>query len=325
MWYEWLIFIVIFILIPVVVVILKKIFNKSLNYGIKGQEKYTNFAMLKLILFYWLCDLFYMCFIIDNLLCKFIFGGLIIAIIFYNFINVFIGEKKNFIGLLTKLGMMQDFVIGVSFTIYLIYIVPNADLQNIIVPIIAGVYGGLLTLVGVACTINYGKEERFSQEQKRDKEKKLEEQKKYKPIFNIYRGKFPDSFIDANFADFSGIYEIGLGYLGDTKQAHKIIIENFVVENSSFVEFYICGIKINDKLYERELNLFVKKEAYIYFNLDRQPLYLPDAFKTISLGVEDLLGNIYYVELGTEIVPANEIKQIEVKGSRRIKIEELSQ
>ena len=34
--------------------------------------------------FYWLCDLFYMACFINNLICKYVFGGLILVIIFVN-------------------------------------------------------------------------------------------------------------------------------------------------------------------------------------------------------------------------------------------------
>ena len=158
MWYLWLIFAILFVLIPIGVIKLKQISKKRIIQITEEQEKYANFVAFKLILFYWLCDLFFMSFIIDSLVCKLILGGLIMLIIFYNLSNVFVGGKNNSFSHFAKWGMMQDFVVGVSLSIYLIYIVPNADLQNIIIPIVAGVYGGLLTLVGVAWTIRENEE-----------------------------------------------------------------------------------------------------------------------------------------------------------------------
>ena len=321
MWYLWVIFAVFAALIPVGIMSMAVRAAKPYRND-KRKIKVISCNVIKYCLFYCLCDLFFMSFIIDSLACKFIFGGLIMLIIFYNLSNVFVAGKKNSFSHFAKWVMMQDFVVGISLSTYLIYIVPNADLQNIIIPIVAGVYGGLLTLVGVAWTINHEKEERFNQDQNRNRERKLEEQKKYKPIFNLYHGEFPKSFINAEFENFNGIQEIGCGYQGEINREKEVVIESFVVENSSFVEFYIRGIKINEQLYERKRNLFVKKETYILFDLDRQPLYLTDIFQTISLVVEDLLGNIYDVWLGTEITLEDEIKHIEVKGSRRIKIEE---
>ena len=50
-------------------------------------------------------------------------------------------------------GLLQDFIVGVGLSIYLIYIIPNTKVKEIVIPIIAAIYGGLITLVGVAWTI----------------------------------------------------------------------------------------------------------------------------------------------------------------------------
>ena len=60
--------------------------------------------------------------------------------------------------------MVFDFVLGVGLSIYLIYIIPNEGLQNIIIPIVSAVYGGLLTLVGVAWTIKKSDSDRKQEE-----------------------------------------------------------------------------------------------------------------------------------------------------------------
>ena len=66
--------------------------------------------------------------------------------------------------------------------------------------------------------------------------------------------------------------------------------------------------------------MFIKKEAYVQFDLDHMPLHLSETFQTISLIVEDLLGNVYEVPLGTESELKDGIRHVEIKGSRRIKI-----
>lgn len=65
-------------------------------------------------------------------------------------------EKTGF----EKWGILQDFIIGIGLTIYLIYIIPNKELQSIITPIVAAVYGGLLTLTGVSWTIKHNANEK---------------------------------------------------------------------------------------------------------------------------------------------------------------------
>ena len=89
------------------------------------------------------------------------------VIIFYNLSKVFINGNSPF-----KFGLVQDFIVGIALTVYLIYIIPNESLQQIVIPIVAAVYGGLLTLVGVAWTIK-----------KSDRDRKEEEKRKAKPVF----------------------------------------------------------------------------------------------------------------------------------------------
>ena len=64
------------------------------------------------------------------------------VIVFYNLSKAFISGNKAF-----SFGLIQDFIVGISLTVYLIYIISNKELQEIIISIIAAVYGGLLTLL----------------------------------------------------------------------------------------------------------------------------------------------------------------------------------
>ena len=147
MWYEWIIFAVVFLLFPIAVVNFKIMAEKRIN-PTEEQKKKANLNCGFFILFYWLCDLFYMAVILDSLALKFVFGGLIMLIIFYNLSKAFISGASHF-----KWGLIQDFLVGVGMSIYLIYIIPSADLKEVVIPIVSAVYGGLITLVGVAWTI----------------------------------------------------------------------------------------------------------------------------------------------------------------------------
>ena len=122
--------------------------------------------------FYWLCDLFYMACFKNFLICKFIFGGLILAIILVSLSRSFSvpTNKTTF----NRVGLVHDLVIGICLTIYLIYIIPNAGVKEIVIPVVAAVYGGLITLVGVAWTIK-----------KSDRNRKEDEEKKARPIFSF--------------------------------------------------------------------------------------------------------------------------------------------
>lgn len=151
MWYEWLIFAVIFLAVPFGVASLKVWSKKQLSFvPTAEQEKAADLKFGLLIFFYWLCDLFYMSFIIDSLVWRFIFGGIIMLVIFVNLSKAFINAATP----QPKWGLVQDFIVGVGMSIYLIYIIPNDNgLRDVFIPIISAVYGGLITLVGVAWTI----------------------------------------------------------------------------------------------------------------------------------------------------------------------------
>lgn len=94
MWYLWVIFAVFAALIPVGIMSMAVRAAKPYRND-KRKIKVISCNVIKYCLFYCLCDLFFMSFIIDSLACKFIFGGLIMLIIFYNLSNVFVAGKKN--------------------------------------------------------------------------------------------------------------------------------------------------------------------------------------------------------------------------------------
>lgn len=107
--------------------------------------------LIKYILFYWLVDAFYIAIFSHSLLCQFITGDLCMVIIFTNLSNLVISRKA-----VSKVAMLHDFVAEIAITIYLIYIIPNPSLQNIVLIIARALFGGLITLVGVAWTIKDG-------------------------------------------------------------------------------------------------------------------------------------------------------------------------
>lgn len=144
----------------------------GLNYGkrfVKGEitpemEKGAKSTLSKAMFLYLLADFFYMSHFIDNLVCKFIFGGLMLLLIYSNLGYGFSSPtKKNGFA---RFGLIQDFVIGVALTVYLIYLIPDKDLQSVIIPTVAAVYGGLITLTGVAWTIRWSEKNRENDELK---------------------------------------------------------------------------------------------------------------------------------------------------------------
>lgn len=238
----------------------------------KLTKKHIVATALKLVSFYLLLDLFYMSFIINSLLLKFVFGILVVLIILYSLSISFLGTSK-----FPKWFLVQDFVIGIGLTIYLIFIIPNADLQTVVTAIVAAVYAGLLTLVGVAWTIKHS-----------DKQKREDELAKAKPMFtfNIINVAEPDV---AN-RKLCFIYDRDL-FTGELKNPEGIVsymeLENSM--NSSFVikRLYFA----NSWHYPSANNVLLPNN-----NLLMQ-LYRKNLIEHPIMEIEDVYSRKYYYDL----------------------------
>ena len=160
----WAIFVLVAIFLPIFVFGIRNFLKKEKEYT-EDQIKTSLKVCWKYIGFYWLMDLFYMA--IFNywtageqsqmlwLTLQFVFGGLAMVYIFYNLTRAFLSNTQKH-----WWGLLQDFLWGIAITVYLIFLIPDDALQNIVLTITAAVYGGLLTLVGVAWTIKDTNEKR---------------------------------------------------------------------------------------------------------------------------------------------------------------------
>lgn len=233
--------------------------------------KHANFVAAKLIFFYWSCDLFYMSCFINNLICKFIFGGIVMIIILMNLTVAFIFPKEKR-SVFERYGMLQDFLIGVGLTIYLIYMIPNVDLKEVIIPMVAAVYGGLITLVGVAWTIK-----------KSDKDRKEDEEKKVRPVFS-YNMLREEPLLE------SVVQRI---CISDSLEKDIYTCEVFVeLENSNLSVFEVKRIHHDHKWVEVEGNKIVLPGAkcLLTFRFSDNPNH-------IFLEVEDILKKPHYFQL----------------------------
>ena len=165
----WTVFVLVALFLPVFTFGMRSFLKKEKEYT--EEQLQTSLKICwKYVCFYWLIDLFYMA--IFNywmaneqsqtiwLTLQFIFGGLAMVYIFYNLTRAFLSNTKKH-----WWGLLQDFLWGVAITIYLIFLIPGEPLQTIVLSITAAVYGGLLTLVGVAWTIK-DNSEKIKQERK---------------------------------------------------------------------------------------------------------------------------------------------------------------
>lgn len=144
---SWAIFTFIATGIPAVSFAIVTFFKEEQNV-VKEQLNKMRINVLKVTLLWWLLDLFFISSVKDWEIWPYIFGVIALIIIFYNLTVSFLSNKTQY-----KVLLLHDFVLGIGLTIYLLYKIPNEKLQTIMIAVISAVYGGLITLVGVAWTI----------------------------------------------------------------------------------------------------------------------------------------------------------------------------
>ncbi len=305
MWWKWLIFIIIIIVTPFAVAYVG-VCVKRKNKLTKEQEKAIEVNIIKFLLFYWLCDLFYMSFIIDSISCKYIFGGFILLIVLYNLTMSFLSSTKK--DALQRVGLLQDFVVGLVLTIYLIYIIPGKQveingvvtvddsLRDIITTIVAAVYGGLLALIGVAWTIRKGDKDRKEDLMRIEKERKEEDRRKYSPVFSVVNKNIDmKKCVIIALDDVENIDKIVI----QSDDTDNIRLQPIYIENSSKVEFYVYGFLFDDEFYAAPEKFLIKKDYYFVVQF-LKALRLARNYE-ISLCIEDLIENKYSVKLSSVI------------------------
>lgn len=279
----WISFVALFPIIVLGALGLKWWSQKNIKVEITPEmEKAAWERVIKYILFYWLCNLFYMACFKNSIAWKYIFGGLIMLIIFMNLANAFTIPHAR-----TKFenwGLLQDFLVGIGLSVYLIYIIPNTELKAVVTPIVAAMFGGLLTLVGVAWTIRQGQKERAEDRKQLEEDRKEEERKKYLPFVNLYKGKAKTT---------TTIYFLQNSDNSGTTGIHQI--KNFRVKNTDFSSFSISNIKIDDIDYFVNPNWFIEKKAVVKFDLSN--IFLDKIPTNISISIEDMIGNNYTIGL----------------------------
>lgn len=285
MWWQWVVFAFVIVIVPFAIGYFC-VYIKKRNKLTKEQEKIMNLNMAKYWLFYWLCDLFYMSFIIDNIVCKYIFGCLILIMTLYSLTMSFVSNTiKNGVH---RICVLQDFIISIALTVYLIYITPGTlvetngivtidnSLRDIITTIVAAVYGGLLTLVGVAWTIRKG-----------DKDRHEDEVEKFKPAFWIFTNdEKPNILFDFR----SNLNRFSEAIQNNYNNYNWVSIGNFSIQNSDKTAFFIYGFLIDEKIYEVNNKFVVNKDNIVRFFVQD---YHIEQFNIFYIIVEDLIGNLY--------------------------------
>lgn len=262
---HWITFGVLFLFIPVGFAYWGVLCTKKHN-PTEQQKKNMNVTLGKCTLLFWLYDLLFMAIFNQWHVMIYIFGLLSIVIIFTNVICVFLSENK----LLNKM-ISFDLLVGVGLSVYLIYLLPDEQLKTIVTAVVAALYGGILTLVGVAWTIRHS-----------DKERREEEKKKAKPIFtfNMVLEEIKDIRTKKVCFD---VADNGIEYV------YHVVAE---LENSDHALFEVKRVFHDGKWNEIEGNTVVLPNKSVYFdfrfNCDVNNLFLE---------VKDGLDNSYYYEI----------------------------
>ena len=266
-WY-WFAFTIIALSVPIGCATVKA-WAESKNTYSTEQVKAANIHLGKYIMFYWLLDLFYMACFNQWLVLQFIFGGLAMLIVFYGLTVSFLSDIKT-----NKWLLLTDFVLGIGLTVYLIYIIPNCSLRDIIIPVISAVYGGLLTLVGVAWTIK-----------DTNNKKRQDELNKAKPMFSL----MTDFYVALN-----SVYPTIPFYIPNYSSLNDVRYVSLFI-NSDTSSFYIKSVYSQSfgLLTPTTNNVVLKNQHFkILINSDNA-----HDDKVILLALEDIFGRLFYYEL----------------------------
>lgn len=232
--------------------------------GVKSRAGIALLAeTLVYIIQFWLYDLLYMAIFSGWLIWQFVFGVISIIIIFVNLVKTFANEVK-----VARFMLALELVIGLGLTIYLIYIIPIDSLRTIVTAIVAAVYGGLLTLSGVAWTIH-----------RSDRLKQEEDIQKAKPIFTF---RMVRSFI---------LDMDGKKVCSDDNDKKMSLHCLAVIENSEHSLFTISQIYHDEKWFYTVGNKVVLPSSEVYLDFD---FNYPNG---LYIEVRDALNMLHYYEI----------------------------
>ena len=256
------------------------------------ERKTVALNICKYILLYWLYDLFYMAIFNSWDILIYVFGIIAIVVIFYNLTSVFLNGAKTLQFLLPF-----DLLFGIALTVYLIYIIPDDKLRNIILTIVASVLGGLLALVGVAWTIKHTNSARLEDLSRIENEHKEEERKKHIPYIRIsFEKELPPIVVNAHITkgmDFSDPDDLELieGNVYFTVNVH-----DFSVKNVSNANIILKGVVLHQKFYTFSQEEIVEPGACCRVKTTNNYwIAMPKVDTAISLVIDDILGNTYEV------------------------------
>lgn len=189
--------------------------------------------------------------------------------------------EKNKTGIIAKLFTIIDFLSALAVIIYLIYLINDATLQNIVLIISSAMTGGLLTLSGVAWTIK-----------RQDKIRREDETNKNKPIliiadYELFDMSAKEDLQDLDKYEITKIYDIFPEETVNKKSKENgILLKNVGGNICKIVKANIDGINfctLSDYFIEKD------KQAVLNFHVNDD--IISDCH--IYLEIQDIFGNTY--------------------------------
>ncbi len=274
----------VFGLIAIIVFYSFILFNLRMQEGRKVTQKQKiniNVITVVYISYFWLIDCFYMTVFNNWLIGTFIVGSIILIKIYYSLASAFVKRKES--NLVLNISLLLDFLLGIGLTVYLIYLIPDKfnNLQTIVTAIVAAVYGGLLTLVGVAWTIRHG-----------DERKHNDEMEKAKPMFSFNIMVESDPTANNRKVCFVG-ENTTVSNIKDIMSSDCRGIESYAeLENSNNSSFTIKRFYFDGKWHNAFANNTVLPNARILIQLLRL-----NALEHPIMEIEDVYLRKYYYDL----------------------------
>lgn len=299
--WHWVIFSMLLVAVPLFFFKLYSLGVKTKNQNPSEKTRFEH-DIKKCVLYLLLCDLFYMSIFNTWHTLIYFLGIIIVVFIFFNVTRAFFKELKTF-----KVLLPFEFLLGVGTIVYLIYIIPNESLKEIILSIVTSLLGGMLTLLGVAWTIHNNNASRKADMERLDVERKDEERKKYIPYVRIsFDDEFPFIAVNANITSFLDLAKpedrMRLG--GKIFRATSIF--NFNVKNVSLGNVILLGVFVCEKYYSFSHSEIMEPGICCKIQTtNNYSVAMPPLDPVIRLVVGDILGNHYEIKcsLSHEHIP----------------------
>lgn len=159
---------------------------------------------------------------------------------------------------------------------------------NIIVPLLAALFGGLLALIGVLVTLKFEKK-------KRKEDFKLQ----YRPYVLKSEENFEVELLVTPVI-LSNIKTLNIRSVLDSSYNTEdyVIIKNFLLLNTELANLCVLGVKINNEtyLFNKNEDLFVPKNRHILIQTNGNVFYCKGKFEKLELIISDIFENKYSIE-----------------------------